>query len=120
EGRRHCSSWPELDVARQAKGTVTRLRLDRRCFPLMEGVGLRRETTWARCRSVKHVFSRYELAIECRELLHPAPVFPHCVLPHWSVSFSSLSTTSFGASASMSLKAPAAAWRWSGVSSTRA
>src|SRR5262249_43795919 len=39
---------------------------------------------------------------------------------HCSVSFGSLSTTSFGPSASMSLKAQAAAWRWSGVSSTRA
>ena len=39
---------------------------------------------------------------------------------HWSVPFGSLSTTSFGASASISRKAQAASWRWSGVSSTRA
>src|SRR5262249_35568831 len=129
EGRRYCPSWSELGVTCQAERTITRLRLDRRCRLLIKGFGHRHRRGVARshCRYVKQIFSRYELTIEralcvAHELLYPASVFPHCALAlsHWSVPFVSLSTTSFGLSASMSLSARAAPYRWSGDSLARA
>src|SRR5262249_46563076 len=118
EGRRYHSAWSKLSITGETKRPFTRLRIIRGRSPSHEG-SAQRPHFWVVQRRRQQVIERHKLTIVC-----VAPerfvIFLTCLRGHRHSPLSSLSTTSFNPTMSLSLSARAAASRCSGARVSRA